>query len=393
MLQGNDPWVVIESEVQSFRAGTVRFLEILMHFDQEKLYVEKGYSSLFALLTERYGFSEGQAIRRINCCRAAQVYLPCLDHLANGTISVCALATIQQVMTTENAEALIKKIKGKSIKQIRALVEALKSVAKKAEPLPLFAPRPASTIDTSPSEETNRTISANIVTPLTLTVESSPSRVAVPTDSDPAGLITPSSASALFQSKPPVDLAGATTGRFYCDVQEALTVKSRLTVTPSAKHPLPTSEQIEALNPTTVAEPAKVIRFTGENLHLYRKAEERFGHLREEHLINRVFTVALRSHLPRTTQQRAYNTATRYIPARIREEVLERDGHQCAFVSKDGHRCSERCGLQLDHVVPFSQGGQSTVENLRAMCPAHNQLLAEQAFGKAFMARKRKQGR
>jgi hypothetical protein len=26
------------------------------------------------------------------------------------------------------------------------------------------------------------------------------------------------------------------------------------------------------------------------------------------------------------------------------------------------------------------------------MCPAHNQLLAEKAFGKAFMARKREQG-
>jgi 5-methylcytosine-specific restriction endonuclease McrA len=236
-------------------------------------------------------------------------------------------------MTTENAEALLNKIKSKSIKQIRALVEALKSVAHHAEPLPLFAPKKGSTLDTPTTEETNHPISANIVAPLTLTVTS------------------------------------------------------------LTKHPLPTSEQIETLNPATVAEPAKVIRFTGENLHLYRKAEERFGRLHEEHLINRVFTVALRSHLPRTTQQRSYNTATRYIPARIRLEVLERDGHQCAFVSEDGHRCSARCGLQLDHVVPFSQGGQSTVENLRAMCPAHNQLLAERALGKAFMERKRTQGK
>jgi hypothetical protein len=152
MLPANDPWAAMESEVQSFRAGTVRFLEILIHFDREKLYAEKGYSSLFALLTERYGFSEGQALRRINCCRAAQVYPACLDHLANGTISVCALATIQQVMTTENAEALITKINGKSIKQIRSFVEALKSVAPQAEPLPLFAPRPPSTLDAIPSE-------------------------------------------------------------------------------------------------------------------------------------------------------------------------------------------------------------------------------------------------
>jgi 5-methylcytosine-specific restriction endonuclease McrA len=165
-----------------------------------------------------------------------------------------------------------------------------------------------------------------------------------------------------------------------------------LTVTQPTKKPLPTSEQIEALTPATVAEPAKIVRFTGENLSLYRQAERRYGHLREEHLINRVFTVALRSDKPRTTQKRAYNTATRYIPARIREEVLERDGHRCTFVSEEGRRCSEQCGLQLDHFVPFARGGKSTTENLRAMCPAHNQLLAEQALGKAFMARKRKQG-
>jgi hypothetical protein len=163
MLQGNDPWVVIESEVQSFRAGTVRFLEILIHFDREKLYAEKGYSSLFALLTERYGFSEGQALRRINCCRAAQVYPACLDHLANGTISVCALATIQPVMTAENAEALIKKVKGKSIKQIRAFVEALRSVAKQAEPLPLFAPIQESVFDAATSTDTDDTKTANAV--------------------------------------------------------------------------------------------------------------------------------------------------------------------------------------------------------------------------------------
>jgi len=364
MLPVNDPWAVIESEVQSFRAGTVRFLEILIHFDREKLYAEKGYSSLFSLLTERYGFSEGQALRRINCCRAAQVYPPCLDHLANGTLSVCALATIQRVMTAENAEALIKKVRGKSIKQISALVEALKSVAQEAEPLPLFAPRPASTIDAIPSEVIDDTKTAKLVAPSTLTVKACGETTltacpeATATISNTANIIAPSTS----------------------------------TVTPPTKNPLPTSEQIEALSPATVAEPAKVVRFTGENLLLYRKAEQRFGHLREEHLINRVFTVALRSDKPRTSQKRAYNTATRYIPARIREEVLERDGHRCTFVSAEGHRCSEQCGLQLDHFVPFARGGESTVENLRAMCPAHNQLLAERALGKSFMEQKRNQG-
>jgi 5-methylcytosine-specific restriction endonuclease McrA len=267
-------------------------------------------------------------------------------------------------MTAETAEALIKKVRGRSIKQISALVEALKSVAQHSEPLPLFAPRPATTLDAIPSEVIDDTKTAELVAPSTLTVESceGTNLTLSPEPSDP----NPNTAKTI--------------------------APSTLTVTAPTKNPLPTSEQIEALTPSTVAEPAKVIRFTGENLLLYRKAEQRFGHLREEHLINRVFTVALRSDKPRTSQKRAYNTATRYIPNRIRQEVLERDSHRCTFVSDEGHRCSEQCGLQLDHFVPFSQGGASTVENLRAMCPAHNQLLAERALGKAFMERKRKQG-
>jgi hypothetical protein len=120
-------------------------------------------------------------------------------------------------MTTENAEMLIKKVKGKSTDQVRAIVDALKSVTKQAEPLPLFA-----TVSTTPEQQ------------------------------------------------PALE-----------DNTAKIVAQSLAAVTSPTKKPLPTSEQIEALNPATVAEPAKVIRFTGENLFLYRKAEERFGHLRD----------------------------------------------------------------------------------------------------------------
>jgi hypothetical protein len=37
------------------------------------------------------------------------------------------------------------------------------------------------------------------------------------------------------------------------------------------------------------------------------------------------------------------------------------DGHQCAFVGADG-RCQERASLELHHVVPFADGGATSVE-------------------------------
>ena len=79
----------------------------------------------------------------------------------------------------------------------------------------------------------------------------------------------------------------------------------------------------------------------------------------------------------------------RHVPAHVKREVAERDGHQCAYVSDDGKRCSERTGLQYDHVIPIARGGQSTVENTRLLCGQHNQLEAERVFGEAHVREQR----
>jgi 5-methylcytosine-specific restriction endonuclease McrA len=83
----------------------------------------------------------------------------------------------------------------------------------------------------------------------------------------------------------------------------------------------------------------------------------------------------------------------RHIPASVKRAVRERDGDQCAFVSESGQRCSSRTRLEFDHIEPVSRGGDSTVENLRLVCRAHNQYAAERAFGAEFMEQKRTEAR
>jgi 5-methylcytosine-specific restriction endonuclease McrA len=73
-------------------------------------------------------------------------------------------------------------------------------------------------------------------------------------------------------------------------------------------------------------------------------------------------------------------------PARItnstRRRVFERDGLQCTYESPDGRRCDARAFLELDHAEPRALGGASDVSNLRVRCRAHNQLAAEEVFGR-----------
>jgi 5-methylcytosine-specific restriction endonuclease McrA len=72
-----------------------------------------------------------------------------------------------------------------------------------------------------------------------------------------------------------------------------------------------------------------------------------------------------------------------------RRRVFDRDGLQCTYVSPDGQRCEARAFLELDHTYPRALGGGNDSENLRVRCRAHNQLAAEQAFGRETIERAR----
>ena len=62
----------------------------------------------------------------------------------------------------------------------------------------------------------------------------------------------------------------------------------------------------------------------------------------------------------------------RYVPADERHEVA-RIEKCCTYVDpQSGHKCDSTKFLQLDHIKPYSLGGENTAENLRWMCGAHN---------------------
>ncbi|HEY5961335.1 MAG TPA: hypothetical protein VIV60_32480, partial [Polyangiaceae bacterium] len=83
----------------------------------------------------------------------------------------------------------------------------------------------------------------------------------------------------------------------------------------------------------------------------------------------------------------------RTVPAPVQRAVWKRDGGQCSFVDDEGHRCTERRFLEIDHVVAFACGGESTVANCRLLCRAHNLHHAKRVFGPAVMNRARSRTR
>ena len=67
---------------------------------------------------------------------------------------------------------------------------------------------------------------------------------------------------------------------------------------------------------------------------------------------------------------------TRPISARIRAQVLERNGftcQMCGAAAGDRSECGRAIRLHIGHIVDRSHGGQDTLSNLRALCSDCNQ--------------------
>ncbi len=92
-----------------------------------------------------------------------------------------------------------------------------------------------------------------------------------------------------------------------------------------------------------------------------------------------------KARLAESSRPRAKRAATprrRHIPANVKRQVAERDGEQCAWVGRDGHRCQERSLLEFDHLRPTALGGTgASAKEVRLLCRAHNRRAAETSFG------------
>ena len=60
---------------------------------------------------------------------------------------------------------------------------------------------------------------------------------------------------------------------------------------------------------------------------------------------------------------------SRYISAATRVDVLRRDNYRCVFCGVSARKAE----LEIDHIVPFSNGGSNAMNNLQTLCKACNQ--------------------
>lgn len=102
--------------------------------------------------------------------------------------------------------------------------------------------------------------------------------------------------------------------------------------------------------------------------------ENRFGGWRNA-LIRFIEYVNTESHddvLPQQESQPVYNRGSRTINQRLRFLVLARDNFSCCACGASPAKDGGMTQLHVDHVVPWSHGGQTVMDNLQTLCEKCN---------------------
>ena len=88
------------------------------------------------------------------------------------------------------------------------------------------------------------------------------------------------------------------------------------------------------------------------------------------------------THKPDQKPATSPKSDTRYVSTSATRELWKRSGGQCEYVDPvSGRRCQSSYKLQRDHLVAHAYGGSNSLDNLRLVCPTHNQLAAIKTFG------------
>ena len=331
----------LDEQAASERGCTAVLVALIAEVDERRLYGQYDYPSMFEYCVRRLKLSEDAAYKRIQAARAARRFPGIFEAIADGRLSLTVIVKLRPHLTRENWRELLRE----AVHKTKTEVEHLLAVR---------FPKP-----------------------------------------DVATVIRPVVATAVQQASTPV----------------AQLVPEPVASIAPAIDAAPVSRPVEstAVAPPPAA-PARVAPLSAQSYELrctmskathdlMRRAQELLGSRVPESDVDAVLRRGLEL-LVADLEKRKYaatdkprvgkpSSNPRYIPARVKRAVRERDQDQCAFVGDDGRRCECRRGLEFDHVLPVARGGEPTVANVRQLCRTHNRLEAERAYGHDFMEGKR----
>jgi hypothetical protein len=305
------------------RATLAELVAALAEVERRSLYLREGFPSLYVYCTDHLELSEHEAYIRMQVARAALAYPKIIDMLSDGRLTLTAAALLAKHLNVENHEALLEAAVHRTKRQV-------------LEQLAALHPQPA--------------VASTIWQVTTV----------VPPNTEP--LDPGKDVSIEKMESAPGEVTTAVVAAREAFERSAFTplapnrYKMQVTLSREAYEMF---RRIQALSRHTVpsGDPAILIE---------RSLQSHLGELERRRC----------AQSERLHQFTPCSSGSRYVPAHVRRTVWRRDNGQCAFVGTTG-RCPERGFLEFHHVVPYSEGGATTVANMELRCRAHNAFEAE----------------
>ncbi len=309
---------------------------------KKRVHLELGFSSLLEYCTIRLQMSQIQSRFRCYLANLCTRFPQAIGFLAKGKLSITVLGKLATHLNSKNCTKLLKDCVGMSRLQVQEYVSKLRSqTAAKApanDEAPLFSARPVSAPESTRKNE-------SFLGPI----------------EDVATEFKPAASQAVM--------------RFLANSPELLTKLERLAEVDNKR----------SLKESLLDLLDKAVSDSLDRRDPKKKLERREARQKAK-ASKKVVTPSASK-----TEDKAKvpcNKRTRYIPSKVRETVFSQANYQCEFVGASGQRCSQRTGLQLDHIQPFSRNGSNQTNNLRCLCGPHNLHEAKKQLGEEFIESK-----
>jgi 5-methylcytosine-specific restriction endonuclease McrA len=329
------------------RRATMDLIEHLREIERRMLFLEMGYSSLFEFVVKHLGLSEGSAQRRISAMRLIRDVPEARAKLDSGEITLSNASQIQTVF--------------------RAAAQAQRSSLRGAQEPGIQVNDPSSLVGKTLDLDSKKRILEEISG---MTQKECQSKLLE---------LVPQAAAKLMErdrqiSEEKFELKLVISKDLHDRIEELKVLLS---------HSLRQGGVAELLEYLVNQETKRQEKKKGVQAGTGAEARNEKPPEESEEISVRSPEIAgvAKSTATAVRTETVRSSSRQAIPRAIQREVWKRAKGCCQYPG-----CSSRFRLEMDHILPYAQGGESSAENLRLLCRAHNMKHAVESYGFELMS-------
>lgn len=318
----------IDRLAKSERKITAEILEHIREMDNRRAYLEFGQRNMFSFLTAVIGYSHGAAQRRIEAARVMNAVPEVAVKVENGTLNLSQISYFAQIVREKNEEL-------ESTGEERLSPIAKKDLIQKIEGQDFQATQStlARELNLKPKQFEKKRVQGD---------ESLRLEITLPKD---MRTLLQRAKDLLSNVRPNPTWAEL----FELTAKDSIEMRDPLKRIARTSEPRPEKSLKDLFEPvcrTPTIESIPVVR------HNPLLTEKEMESLEGFELIG--------------------STLRTRVPTALKRKIFERD-RCCQWLDpKTGEKCASTFQLQLDHIIPLSECGQNTEENLQLLCSVHN---------------------